>query len=151
MLATLNRASSELSSHQRKTFKVDDHLGIAMSGIISDGRSLCRYMRNECLNHRSAWGPCQCIVRPAIATPWHLDTCSKEDTLQWQRHLRRQRTALGKGSPMMQAHHSPGPCRAAVPECGVSAAPAAYLSNAASSSMPETRILGCALSVTHFT
>ena len=52
VLATLNRASSELSSHQRKTFKVDDHLGIAMSGIISDGRSLCRYMRNECLNHR---------------------------------------------------------------------------------------------------
>jgi len=54
VLATLNRASSELSSHQRKTFKVDDHLGIAMSGIISDGRSLCRYMRNECLNHRCA-------------------------------------------------------------------------------------------------
>ena len=52
VLATLNRAASELSSHQRKTFKVDDHLGIAMSGIISDGRSLCRYMRNECLNHR---------------------------------------------------------------------------------------------------
>ena len=47
VLATLNRASSELSSHQRKTFKVDDHLGIAMSGIISDGRSLCRYMRND--------------------------------------------------------------------------------------------------------
>lgn len=57
VLATLNRASSELSSHQRKTFKVDDHLGIAMSGIISDGRSLCRYMRNECLNHRC----CRCL------------------------------------------------------------------------------------------
>ena len=57
VLATLNRASSELSSHQRKTFKVDDHLGIAMSGIISDGRSLCRYMRNECLNHRC----CGCL------------------------------------------------------------------------------------------
>lgn len=69
MLATLNRASSELSSHQRKTFKVDDHLGIAMSGIISDGRSLCRYMRNECLNHRSAWGPCQCKCISCICNP----------------------------------------------------------------------------------
>jgi hypothetical protein len=33
-------------------FKVDDHLGIACSGLISDGRVLCRYMRNECVNHR---------------------------------------------------------------------------------------------------
>lgn len=52
VLATLKRAASELSSYQRKIFKVDDHMGIAVSGLISDGRSLLRYMRNECLNHR---------------------------------------------------------------------------------------------------
>lgn len=33
-------------------FKIDDHMGIAISGLTADGRILCRYMRNECLNHR---------------------------------------------------------------------------------------------------
>lgn len=31
-------------------------MGIAMSGLTSDGRSLCRYMRSECLNHRFVYG-----------------------------------------------------------------------------------------------
>jgi 20S proteasome subunit alpha 6 len=52
VIATLKRAPSELSSYQRKIFKIDDHLGIAISGLTADGRILCRYMRNECLNHR---------------------------------------------------------------------------------------------------
>lgn len=52
VLATLKRAPSELSSYQRKVFKIDDHAGIAISGLTADGRILCRYMRNECLNHR---------------------------------------------------------------------------------------------------
>ncbi len=54
VLATLKRAPSELSSFARKIFKIDDHLGIAASGLASDGRVLCRYMRNECLNHKCA-------------------------------------------------------------------------------------------------
>lgn len=52
VLATLNRSQSELSSFQRKLFKIDDHIGIAISGLTADGRILCRYMRNECINHR---------------------------------------------------------------------------------------------------
>lgn len=52
MLATLRRSQTELSSSLRKVFKIDDHLGIAISGLVSDGRSLCRYMRNESLNHK---------------------------------------------------------------------------------------------------
>lgn len=52
ILATLKRAPSELSSFQRKVFKIDDHLGIAISGLTADSRILCRYMRSECLNHR---------------------------------------------------------------------------------------------------
>ena len=54
VLATLKRAPSELSSFARKVFKIDDHLGIAASGLASDGRVLCRYMRDECINHRRA-------------------------------------------------------------------------------------------------
>lgn len=58
VLATLKRSESELSSFQRKVFKVDDHMGIAICGIAADGRVLCKYMRNECLNHRCGkmWG-----------------------------------------------------------------------------------------------
>lgn len=52
VLATLKRSESELSTHQRKAFKIDDHMGIAIAGMTADGRVLCKYMRNECLNHR---------------------------------------------------------------------------------------------------
>jgi len=52
VIATLKRAPSELSSYQRKVFKIDDHMGIAISGLTADGRILCRYMRNECLSYR---------------------------------------------------------------------------------------------------
>ena len=52
VLATLRRSPEELSSHHPKMFKIDDHLGVAVSGLNSDGRSLSRYMRTETLNHR---------------------------------------------------------------------------------------------------
>lgn len=52
VLATLNRAASELSSYQRKIFKIDDHLGIAISGLNADGRVLSKYMRSECTHHK---------------------------------------------------------------------------------------------------
>ncbi|XLU20289.1 hypothetical protein S245_056355, partial [Arachis hypogaea] len=44
-------ANSELSSHQKKIFKVDDHIGVAIAGLTADGRVLSRYMRNECINY----------------------------------------------------------------------------------------------------
>lgn len=52
VLATLKRSQSELSSYQRKVFKIDDHMGIAIAGLTADGRVLCKYMRNEAINHR---------------------------------------------------------------------------------------------------
>lgn len=52
VLASVNKASSELSSYQKKLFKVDDHIGIAMAGLTADGRVLSRYMRSECINHK---------------------------------------------------------------------------------------------------
>lgn len=51
VLACVNKASSELSSHQKKIFKVDDHIGVAIAGLTADGRVLSRYMRSECINH----------------------------------------------------------------------------------------------------
>ncbi|GAB5365279.1 hypothetical protein AAMO2058_001044000 [Amorphochlora amoebiformis] len=52
VLAAVSRKESELGSHQEKLFKVDDHLGIGISGLIADGRVLCKYLRTECLNHK---------------------------------------------------------------------------------------------------
>jgi 20S proteasome subunit alpha 6 len=53
VLASLKRAPhAELSSYQKKLFKIDDHMGIAIAGLAADARVLCRYMRNECMNHR---------------------------------------------------------------------------------------------------
>lgn len=52
VLATLKRAASPLSSYQRKVFKIDDHMGIAIAGLNADGRVLSKYMRSECLSHR---------------------------------------------------------------------------------------------------
>ncbi|RRT80043.1 hypothetical protein BHE74_00010185 [Ensete ventricosum] len=51
VLATVNKAASDLSSHQRKVFKIDDHIGVAIAGLTADGRVLSRYLRNECINH----------------------------------------------------------------------------------------------------
>ncbi|XP_047319662.1 proteasome subunit alpha type-1-A-like [Impatiens glandulifera] len=51
ILACVNKANSELSSHQKKIFKVDDHIGVAIAGLTADGRVLSRYLRTECINH----------------------------------------------------------------------------------------------------
>ncbi|KAI8548859.1 hypothetical protein RHMOL_Rhmol07G0306800 [Rhododendron molle] len=51
VLASVNKAQSELSSHQRKIFKVDDDIGVAIAGLTADGRELSRYMRSECINY----------------------------------------------------------------------------------------------------
>ncbi|CAK9176383.1 unnamed protein product [Ilex paraguariensis] len=51
VLASVNKANSELSSHQKKIFKVDDHIGVGIAGLTADGRVLSRYMRSECINY----------------------------------------------------------------------------------------------------
>ena len=36
----LQRAPSELSSHQKKILKIDDHIGISIAGLTADARLL---------------------------------------------------------------------------------------------------------------
>jgi 20S proteasome alpha/beta subunit len=72
IVATLKRASSELSSHQKKIFKIDDHVGIAIAGLVADARVLAKYMRTECINHRYTYDePMQAPLAtlPQIRTP----------------------------------------------------------------------------------
>jgi 20S proteasome subunit alpha 6 len=52
VVVTLKRASSELGSHQKKVFCIDEHVGVAISGLCGDARGLCKFLRQECLAHR---------------------------------------------------------------------------------------------------
>jgi 20S proteasome subunit alpha 6 len=56
VLAGLKRSPSELASYQKKLVKIDDHMGVGMSGLTADGRSLVKYMRTEALNHKYVYG-----------------------------------------------------------------------------------------------
>jgi len=52
VVCALRRQASELASYQHKIFKVDDHIAMGISGLVGDARSLQKYMRSECLNHK---------------------------------------------------------------------------------------------------
>ncbi|GFS46471.1 proteasome alpha subunit F1 [Actinidia rufa] len=71
VLASVNKAQSELSSLQRKIFKVDDHISLAIAGLIDDGRVLSRYMRSECIHLYPAL--METALRPLLQRPkWEL-------------------------------------------------------------------------------
>ena len=65
VLASLKRSASELSSYQKKVFEIDDHIGIAISGLTADARHLSKYMRTECLNHKFVYDSAMPISRLA--------------------------------------------------------------------------------------
>jgi len=52
VVVALKRASNELSSHQKKVFQIDDHVGVSCAGLLCDARLLARYMQTQCLNWR---------------------------------------------------------------------------------------------------
>jgi len=56
VLGALKRSVSELSDFQKKIMEIDDHLGIAISGLTADARTLAKWMRSECLNHKYVYG-----------------------------------------------------------------------------------------------
>ena len=54
ILVALKRSSSDLSSFQKKIYPVDDHVGVSIAGLTSDGRMLrllcdCVCVPFECL------------------------------------------------------------------------------------------------------
>ena len=42
VLAALKKSPNELAAYQKKLHKIDDHMGIGMSGLTADGRSLVK-------------------------------------------------------------------------------------------------------------
>ena len=67
VMATLKRAPSKLSAHQKKIYHIDNHVGIAISGLTADARLLGKYLRTECLNHRCAATPARRASRLELA------------------------------------------------------------------------------------
>jgi len=56
VIGALKRSVSELSSHQQKILEIDDHVGVGIAGLTADARTLAKWMRNECLNHKYVYG-----------------------------------------------------------------------------------------------
>jgi 20S proteasome subunit alpha 6 len=42
VLCGIRRQNVKLAEHQKKIFKIDDHMGIAISGLTADARTLAR-------------------------------------------------------------------------------------------------------------
>ena len=51
VLCGLKRKPNELATHLEKLFKIDTHMGVGVSGLISDGRRLCQWFKKESLNY----------------------------------------------------------------------------------------------------
>ena len=52
LFLALQRTADSLSAFPSKVHKIDEHLGISVSGLAPDARVLSKYMRNECLRSR---------------------------------------------------------------------------------------------------
>lgn len=50
VICALKRAQNDLCDHQTKILPISSHCGMSMSGLTSDGKNLCNFMRQECLN-----------------------------------------------------------------------------------------------------
>lgn len=54
VLVALKRAANDLSDFQKKIVRLDEHMGISIAGLLSDGRILARFMESECISWRWA-------------------------------------------------------------------------------------------------
>ena len=52
----MKRAASELSSAQKKLFKIDENLGVAISGLTADGTLAAKSLRGACITHKFTFG-----------------------------------------------------------------------------------------------
>ncbi|OQR91928.1 proteasome subunit alpha [Achlya hypogyna] len=64
VLAGIKRVNTEqLADPQKKIFAIDSHMGMAIAGLTADARSLARFMRTECLNHKFVYGSALPVAR----------------------------------------------------------------------------------------
>ncbi|PON54950.1 Proteasome A-type subunit [Parasponia andersonii] len=82
VLACVNKANSELSSHQKKIFHVADHIGVAIAGLTADGRVLSRYMRSECINYNYTYDSPLPVGRLVVQLADKAQVCTQRS---WKR------------------------------------------------------------------
>nr|CAB3445498.1 unnamed protein product [Digitaria exilis] len=82
VLAAANKPASELSSYQRKVFRVAEHAGVALAGLTADGRVLSRFLRNECINHSFVYEAPLPISRLALRLADKAQVCTQRS---WKR------------------------------------------------------------------
>ncbi|KAF0700299.1 Aste57867_9177 [Aphanomyces stellatus] len=64
VLAGIKRVQAEqLADPQKKLFGIDTHMGMSIAGLTADARSLARFMRTECLNHKFVYGSAMPVGR----------------------------------------------------------------------------------------
>jgi 20S proteasome subunit alpha 6 len=77
VIVALKRAPSELSSHQKKVFALDDHVCMSISGLASDARSLGRFLRAECMESKWAFDEPLPVSRLVGAVSDKLQRCTQ--------------------------------------------------------------------------
>jgi len=77
VLAALKRQPNELSSYQRKLLSIDEHAVVAIAGLNADARSLAKYMRTECLNHKYSFGAPLQAARLAVDVADKYQRCTQ--------------------------------------------------------------------------
>ncbi|GJN14978.1 hypothetical protein PR202_gb01861 [Eleusine coracana subsp. coracana] len=82
VLVASNKPASELSSFQRKVFRVADHVGVAFSGLTADGRVLTKFLRNECINHAFVYEAQLPVSRLALRLADKAQVCTQRS---WKR------------------------------------------------------------------
>ena len=50
MLAALKRSSSDLATRHEKLFRISKHVGVAVSGLVSDGYQVANVLREAAIN-----------------------------------------------------------------------------------------------------
>ncbi|ORX33383.1 putative proteasome subunit alpha type 1 [Kockovaella imperatae] len=56
VLLTLKRSTGELATYQKKLIRIDDHVGVAIAGLMSDARVLSNFMRQQAMQSRMLYG-----------------------------------------------------------------------------------------------
>jgi 20S proteasome subunit alpha 6 len=51
----LKRSPHAMAGYQEKVFKLDEHVGLSMSGLIVDGRLIAKLLRNDCLTYKTIY------------------------------------------------------------------------------------------------
>ena len=83
VLVTLNRDLPNQSKQQKKIFKIDDNIGIAVSGLASDAVLLTEQLRAECTKSKFIYGssPSLSQLADTISRKLHVRIYTKQRKL----------------------------------------------------------------------